>query len=67
MDESNALQVLCLTLLLPVAEVTNLTITIFLALSFSNNSSETFKSQITSSDTFQVFQHAMLAELTSYE
>ena len=66
-DESGALQILSLTLLLPVAEVTNLTITILLSLSFSSHSSETFTSQLTYSDTFQVFQHAMLAELTAYE
>ena len=66
-DESGALQILCLTLMLPVPEVTNLTITILLSLSFSNHSSETFTSQLTYSDTFQVFQHAMLAELTALE
>ena len=66
-DEAGALQVLSLTLLLPAADISNITITIFLSLSFSARCSDIFTSQLTQPETFQVFQHAMLSELTAFE
>ena len=41
-DESAAMQLLCLTLLLPVPEAAAVTITIFLALSFSQKQGDMF-------------------------
>ena len=41
-DESAAMQLLCLTLLLPVPEAAAVTITIFLALSFSQRHGDMF-------------------------
>ena len=41
-DESAAMQLLCLTLLLPVPEAAAVTITIFLALSFSQKHGDMF-------------------------
>ena len=59
------MQLLCLTLLLPVPEVSTVTITIFLALSFSTKYSDLFTAQLMQEETFSVFQQAMLAELLS--
>ena len=64
-DESAAMQLLCLTLLLPIPEVSTVTITIFLALSFSTKYGDLFTAQLMQEETFHVFQQAMLAELLS--
>ena len=59
------MQLLCLTLLLPIPEVSTVTITIFLALSFSSKFGDLFTAQLMQEETFHVFQQAMLAELLS--
>ena len=64
-NESAAMQLLCLTLLLPIPEVSTVTITIFLALSFSSKFGDLFTAQLMQEETFHVFQQAMLAELLS--
>lgn len=50
------MQLLCLTLLLPIPEVSNVTITIFLALSFSGKFGDLFTAQLMQEETFHVFQ-----------
>ena len=51
-DESAAMQLLCLTLLLPVPEAAAVTITIFLALSFSQKQGDMFIAQLIQEETF---------------
>ena len=51
-DESAAMQLLCLTLLLPMPDVSTITITIFLALSFSQRFGDMFTAQLMQEETF---------------
>ena len=51
-DESAAMQLLCLTLLLPVPEAAAVTIAIFLALSFSQKQGDMFIAQLIQEETF---------------
>jgi len=51
-DESAAMQLLCLTLLLPIPDVAAVTITIFLALSFSQKYGDLFTAQLMQEETF---------------